>query len=62
LGWKAAAIEIFKLTDMAGFKTEDVPEKFFHLFSRAVIFKPGIRIQECQRGNSGRSVSLFGKY
>jgi hypothetical protein len=32
------------------------------LFSRAVIFKPGIRIQECQCGNPGRSVSLFGEY
>ena len=32
------------------------------LFSRAVIFKSGIRIQECQRGDPGRSVSLFGEY
>jgi hypothetical protein len=54
LGWKAAAIEILKLTDMAGFKPADIPEKFFHirqldskLFSRAVILKSGIRIQEC---------------
>jgi hypothetical protein len=31
LGWKATAIEIFKLADMAGFKPAGIPEKFFHL-------------------------------
>ncbi len=62
LRWKAATIEISKLADMAGFKPADIPEKFFHLFSRAVIFKSGIRIQKCQVSESGRSVSLFGKY